>query len=82
MGPGTELPGRGMPAERYRGRYKTQAGLTAPRACVAIVPFGDKCLMLTWMVFKPDAALELAIGLYGLTQAGLGRFLVFHADKE
>ena len=82
MGPGTELPLRGRSAERYRRRYKTRARLPAARACVAIVPLGDKCLMLPRVVFKPDAALELAIGLYGLTQAGLGRFLVFHADKE
>ena len=82
MGPGTELPLRGRPAERYRRRYKTRARLPATRACVAIVPFGDKCLMVPRMAFKPDAALELAIGLEGLTEASLGRFVVFHADKE
>ena len=82
MRPGTELPLRGRPAERYRGRYKTRARLPAPRACIAIVPLGDKCLMLPRVVFKPDAALQLAIGLYGLTEASLGRFMVFHADRE
>ena len=82
MRPGTELPLRGRPAERYGGRYKTHACLPAPRTPIAVAPLGNKGLMLPRMVFKPDAALESAIGLYGLTQAGLGRFLIFHADRE
>jgi len=56
--------------------------LAAARARVAIAPFGDKRLVRSRMILKANAALELAIRLYGLAEAGILRVCLFHGFSK